>query len=283
MLFRGLYMKIVNVGLNYRHSDSFVINRPFGSGDCILLVYKTPAFIELCGEESDIEPNSVIIFDKGTPQHYGARGCEFCNDWIHFEIDEVEHEEIASLGIPFDTVFSADNASVIVEYMKSMFVERYSDNSHKEETLALIFRLILLKLSEALDTESTSAERPYYKRLQRLRSEIADFPEKERTIESISHDMRLSRSYVQHLYKQYFGVSLSSDIKNSRMEYAKHLLSGTKMTVLEVSRTCGYNSDVHFMRQFKGVTGKTPTEYRNGTAVLSKELNASKKGNPFCL
>lgn len=276
-------MKIVNVGLNYRHPDNFVINRPFGSGDCIFLLFKTPAFIELYGERFDIEPDSVIIFDKGTPQHYGAKGCEFCNDWIHFEIDEKEHEEIASLGIPFDTVFPAYNASVLTEYLKSMFVERYSENRYREETLSLIFRLILLKLSEALDTESASVERPYYERLQRLRSEIFDSPEKERTIESISRDIRLSRSYMQHLYKKYFGVSLSSDIKSSRMEYAKHLLSGTKMTVLEVSRACGYNSDVHFMRQFKGVTGQTPTEYRNGTAVLSKVVDESRKGNPFCL
>ena len=59
-------MKIVNVGLNYRHSESFLVNRPFGSGDCILLVYKTPAFMELYGKRTDIKPNSVILFDKGS-------------------------------------------------------------------------------------------------------------------------------------------------------------------------------------------------------------------------
>lgn len=274
-------MKIVNVGLNYRHPKDFVIYRPFGSGDCILLIYKTPAFVVLGEKRLGVEPNSAILFNKGTPQHYGARGGEFCNDWIHFEPNEKEREEISKLGVPFDTVFSVKNAAIIAEYIKCMFVERYSENTCKEETLHLLFRLILLKLSEALSQNGEPCHRPHYELLWRLRSEILDFPEKPRSVDSISRELRLSRSYIQHLYKQYFGSSLSSDITNSRMEYAKHLLSGTKMTVSSVSAACGYNSDVHFMRQFKSTTGQTPTEFRNGTAVLEKEISESKKGAPF--
>ena len=46
------------------------------------------------------------------------------------------------------------------------------------------------------------------------------------------------------------------------MSHAKLLLSSTKIPVSAISEQCGYNNDVHFMRQFKNYTGLTPTEYR---------------------
>ncbi len=276
-------MKIVNTGYNYRHSENFIIDRPCGTGDYILIAYKTSAFIVLDGKRCDVKPNSVIVFKKGTPQYYGASGCEFCNDWIHFELSEGEESEFTKLGIPFDTVFEAVNVPIITEYIKNIFVERYSENPHREESLSLFFRLILLKLSEAANRHTKSMERPYYESLLRLKSEISDFPEKQRTVDSISKDLSLSRSYIQHLYKEYFGMSLTDNIKYSRMECAKHLLSGTKMTVSDVSRSCGYNSEVHFMRMFKKTVGVSPSEYRKSTAVLQNELETGKRLPPFSL
>ena len=276
-------MKIVNVGYNYRHHDKFIIDRPAGSGDYIMLIFKSDAFMTIGGEYKEVLPNNAIIFRKGTPQYYGARGGEFCNDWIHFELDTDEEVVITELGIPFDTVFPAHNASVITEYIKNMFVERYSGNASRDESLELLFRLILLKLSEAAKGEKKNGERQYYGELFRLKTEIADFPEKKRTIDSICHDLNLSRSYVQHLYREYFGTSLSQEIKECRMEYAKHLLSATKMTVCEISSACGYNYDVHFMRLFKKTVGISPLEYRKSTAVVQNEIEMGKKMPPFTL
>ena len=97
-------MNIVNAGYNYRHSPTFCIDRPHGSGDYILLIIRTAAFAILKGERIEISPNSILIFKKGTPQLYGARNGEYINDWIHFEINEAEELSISNLGIPFDTV-----------------------------------------------------------------------------------------------------------------------------------------------------------------------------------
>ena len=59
-------MRITNVGYNYRHSSGFCINRPFGSGDYILLIIKTEAFIYFGGQRTIVPPNSAVIFKKGT-------------------------------------------------------------------------------------------------------------------------------------------------------------------------------------------------------------------------
>ena len=35
-------------------------------------------------------PNTVILCKMGTPQLYGALSGDFCNDWLHVELDEAE-------------------------------------------------------------------------------------------------------------------------------------------------------------------------------------------------
>ena len=45
-------------------------------------------------------------------------------------------------------------------------------------------------------------------------------------------------------------------------EKAKQLLSCTRLSVSEIAARCGYGTSSHFMRQFREMCGKTPSEYR---------------------
>ena len=113
-------MKITNVGYNYRHSREFQIQRPNGSGDCILLIIKTEAFVFFGGKREIVPPNSVILFKKGTPQMYGAIGDEYVNDWIHFDADAEDERLISDLGIPFDTVIPLHDATELLGFIKNI-------------------------------------------------------------------------------------------------------------------------------------------------------------------
>ena len=70
-------MEIKRLGFNYCHSSSFQINRPNGSGDFLLLIIKTEAFVVQNGERISVPQNSALIFKKGTPQFYGALGDKY--------------------------------------------------------------------------------------------------------------------------------------------------------------------------------------------------------------
>ena len=276
-------MKIVNAGVNYRHSEKLVINRPCGSGDYILLVVKSPAFFMFSGHKTVSDKNAVMLFKKGTPQYYGAYGGEFANDWIHFELSPLEEAEITELGIPFDTVLYPSTVSEISGFISDIFSERYSGNKNKDRTMELYFKLILMKLSDGISQRNELYGKPFFNELSKLRCDITSSPEKARNIDGICKDLGMSRSYLQHLYKEYFVTSIVEDIKNCRMEHAKYLLSGTDMTVSAIAAECGYASDVHFMRIFKKTVGVSPTEYRKSNAVLKNELDSGRKLNPFCL
>lgn len=276
-------MKIVNVGCNYRHPADFHINRPYGSGDYIFLVLKTDAFFIFNNEKHIAPPNSVVLFKKGTPQIYGALSKEFVNDWIHFDIDDEEKNGIQKLDIPFDTILSVNSITIFSELIKNVFCEKYSQNLYKDDSMNLYFNLILKKLSEMLKSPVLEKENPYYNIFCDLRNEIHLTPQNDWNIDGICKKLNLSRSYVQHLYKSFFGASIMEEVLLGRIEYAKYLLSSTDFTVYSISDMCGYTNDVHFMRLFKKVTGTTPSKYRLDFKIIQKELENSKSQNPFCL
>jgi len=79
----------------------------------------------------------------------------------------------------------------------------------------------------------------------------------------VSDHLNLSRNYFLKLFKDEKHVSFSNYVTNLRIEKAKSLLKDTRMTVYTVSREVGYESQYHFSRKFKKVTGMTPVEFRN--------------------
>ena len=276
-------MKISNVGYSYRHPSDFYIDRSHGSGDYILLLVRTAGFCVMRGERMEIPQNSVLIFQPGTQQLYGASGGEYVNDWIHFDLEECEREELSMLGIPFDTVLPLYEAADISDFIKSIYRERYSQNAHKEASMKHYFDLILLKLSERIGAEKTSREHPLYPAFCALQNDIYLEPQGVWGIDRIARRMNLSRSYLQHLYKDFFDRSILSDVQHSRMEHAKYLLSATDMTVASIARSCGYDTDVHFMRIFKKTVLMTPSQYRNQFRSSPEEVRKSKVLPPFSL
>lgn len=255
-------MKIKSVGYDYRHSPGFCIDRPLGSGDFLLLIIKTEAFVVLNEAPQRVLPYSAILFKKNKPQIYGSIDREYGNDWIHFEINKAEEHAISALGIPFHTIIPLHEATEFSNFVRSIFLEWHSQNTHKEVSMQRYFDLILLKLSEQRMEQDPKRDHLYYNLFNTLRNDIRLSPQNDWSIDFISKRLNLSRSHVQHLYKMFFNVSIVSDVQYCRMEHAKYLLSTTNMTVTYISHSCGYNNDVHFMRIFKKTTGMTPSEFR---------------------
>ncbi len=73
----------------------------------------------------------------------------------------------------------------------------------------------------------------------------------------------LARNHIrERLYKQITGKSIFEDLIAFRIEKAKQLLSETALSLTEIASACGYTSESYFMRQFKQISGLTPSQYR---------------------
>lgn len=266
-------MEVFYVGYNWTNPKDFAIERPNGLVYAYtLILVRSPAFFVVNGERKEVPANHAIFYKKETPQAYGAVGEEYVDDWLHILMTEEEEKRIADFGIPFDETFPVYNAFEISGLIRRMFNESYSSNIYKTENLNLYLELVLRKLSEAMHCSQIQKDNEYYPIFLNVRNKIYLNPKEDWSVESVCQIIKLSRSYVQHMYKLFFGCSIVGDIKKSRIEYAKYLLSLTEESVGEIAVKSGYNSIVHFIRMFKKEEGETPAQYRLRLRLEREEL-----------
>lgn len=69
-------------------------------------------------------------------------------------------------------------------------------------------------------------------------------------------------AYLSNLFKREIGISYSDYITEVRIARAKHLLSGTDMTLQEIADQCGFSSLSYFCYRFKCAVGVSPGQWR---------------------
>ena len=256
-------MKIINVGYNHCHDSDFYIDRPEGSGDNLLILLKTDAVFNIDGKDIKIHENSFFMYKKGRPQRYRCvYQSVFANDWVHFEFEGDEEKEFFNLGLDYETPVLAEDMNFLSFCIKMMASENYSDNMNRHQSICHYMFLIFCKVGEYAAKKAESRNDSYYEMLSTVRNKIYSRPYEHRTAESSAHEVRMSVSNFQHLYKKYFGVTLFQDIIQSRTEYACMLLKSTNLSAVEVAQKSGYNHYAHFVRQFKQTMGISPSEFR---------------------
>jgi AraC family transcriptional regulator of arabinose operon len=84
------------------------------------------------------------------------------------------------------------------------------------------------------------------------------------TLEEISEEVKLSRSYLNSIFKEQTGRSPVDFFIHVKMQEACKLLESTNMYIYEVSVSLGYTDPYYFSRIFKKVVGVSPKEYKKG-------------------
>lgn len=86
----------------------------------------------------------------------------------------------------------------------------------------------------------------------------------ELSLESMALIAGLSPYHFLRVFKQSIGRTPLQYIIGCRMEKAKQMLAGTKLSVTEIALEVGYESLNHFIGLFRRHTGTTPAVYRKG-------------------
>ena len=81
-------------------------------------------------------------------------------------------------------------------------------------------------------------------------------------LDQLSTSCNLSRSRLQHLFKEHTGTTPGRYLKQIRLVRAKELLEQSFYTVKQVTFLVGFADISHFVRDYKLRFGQTPTESR---------------------
>lgn len=256
-------MRINQCGINRAHDRSFIINRPSGSGDNLFIYTRTPVTIVQNGQACRYPAETVVFYRKGDPQHFMAAGQVYANDYIHFSASDEEMKFIDSLSIPSGVPLRELDSTVFLSIHRYLCIEHQTESTYKEASIDLLLRYFLIKLAQAF-SESVTIPLSGYTRsaLRDLRDQIYSSPEHNYSISSLAASVGLSASYFQVIYKKIFGRPCHEDIIFARIDKAKSLLLSTDIPISAIARSCGYENDAHFSRQFKKYTSLTPSDFK---------------------
>lgn len=251
-------------GHDSHHPASFVMEHSGGLPDYLLLLVKTDAWFDLGKVRTATAPNMAILFDKNTYIRYGCDHPHYNDDWIHFDFSSREDDFLTrELHIPLGQPLYLPQLHALSRQIQTMTPVFHSSCLHREKLLDSMMRTLLYSLDEQLlSAQSGRPSGKHYDAFQKLRAELYNNPGHPWTIAEMSASLFLSTSYFQHLYKEFFQCSCQQDIIRARLELAKFHLATSNFSIRSLSRFCGYENELHFMRQFKKFEGLTPSEFR---------------------
>lgn len=250
------------------------IRRPAGTGDYLFLFFRCAAEVNLNGTYEPVPENTFLLYEKGAPQFYRKTDGSFNNDWIHFDFDCYQ-DFFEKLGIPFQTPVHLTNPEVITDLTADLFIEFFEAGEHHLQIMDQKLRTLFYKFGDLYRFSQISSDgsAKYQRTLKKLREMMKQRIYLPENAEELAATLGISTSYLQHIYKDYFHVTLQQDIIEGRVHRACRLLESTSYTIGEIGILCGYNNAEHFSRQFKKLTGYTPMKYRRNHEIASGKEN----------
>lgn len=260
-------IKVFNCGHDSHHKKPCDIFHPAGLSDYLFLLVKQEAWVYTDTAKCTVMPNSVLLFAPNTPIHYGCDTDDYNDDWIHFDLFDTDTDLLETFCFSPGVILQPRDFRRLSDYAKIISDEFHADGIYRDDIIDRLMHIFLWALDEELKkTAIQSAAAPisqkYYRDFAKIRTQIYNSPSADWSVNQLADTLCLSCSHFQHLYRRFFDCSCQHDIILARIALAKFYLTTTDMSIFQLSLFCGYETDLHFMRQFKKYTGVTPTEYR---------------------
>lgn len=254
---------VTKCGHDSHHSKPCDIEHANGLTHYLFLLVKTDAWFFIDGKRTFTQPNMCIIFDKHTYIHYGRNVANYNDDWIHFDIEDSTSTLLELKHIRLNHPFYPADSRRLSHYIQLLTLEFHSPSQHANQIIDGLMSGLLYSLDADLSNSHQNTQlHKHYMQFSRIRTHLYNNPSDSWSAQKSAAQMGLSISYFQHLYKNFFGCPFQQDLINARLEQAKFYLSSSNMSIRSLSEFCGYENELHFMRQFKKFEGMTPSEFR---------------------
>lgn len=83
-------------------------------------------------------------------------------------------------------------------------------------------------------------------------------------VQEIADMLRITPSHASARFRQLTGTTITAYVRRRRIDQARRLLQTPTLSVKEISAMLGYRFPHHFAREFRRLTGKSPSEFRSG-------------------
>lgn len=156
------------------------------------------------------------------------------------------------------------NAQLFVN-SQDYYIYNYKQLTHDYVSFDnLLDNLIQLLDNASSDSEEDNAfNNTYFLKIMKY---INTYYNENITLKDVAAVVNLNPNYVSQIFKKNAGTTFSHYLINLRITNAKKMISTTNTSINEIAAETGFNDYFYFLKTFKKMTGKTPSEYREECA-----------------
>ncbi len=207
-------------------------------------------------------PNLVVIsFDCKSPL------MDFFRKKV-LKVDEKERSLLANILVEARTLFSSPLDDPYLEHMK----KQKNPPIGAEQLIRMNLEHFLIHLVRRYSTTSNPLNLPATKSAADIFRRVSDYMEANLstrlTIEQICRDNMIGRTQLQNVFQKETGMGVIEYFSKMKIDAAKHMIRDGLLNFTQISEQLGYTSIHYFSRQFKRITGMTPSDYSSSVKAM---------------
>ena len=145
----------------------------------------------------------------------------------------------------------------------SLFSQQPDQFEHTCQQLMIIeLMLYLCKESTAVHSVRSKLQPAQIETIHQIHDYLLNHMDTRITIDMLAHQFAINPTTLKQVFKEVYGSSLAAHIKEHRMELASHLLKESNLSMSEIAKAVGYDSQSKFTAAFKNYYHVLPSSFR---------------------
>ena len=234
--------------------------------------------LHIGGERFELRPGDFTL----TPAHTDSlfdlpdEGFHLCIHFRHLDVADCEAAHVLNLPLHLRPGSSRDMFGERMAWITELYRRaEHTDPARRALALAAASAgLQELLLTLALLAVSTPEDEPMSPKVElavqtlvtlieaRLRDNLS--------VPDLADQAQLSQNYLARAFRSRYGMTVPHYVLRRRIELARHLLTTSRLSIKQVAAEVGLPDIQHFNKQFRRLTGISPTAYRNASAPRSR-------------
>lgn len=255
---KGLFgINVVSAGHIFAKKNR-TVNRPKGRKDYLLFYVAKGKEHFFLDKEVVLSAGEFIIFRPYEKQHHIQKDdgiSEFY--YIHFNAPE----NFDLLGFNSFVVYSAKESVKVIDLFEEIISELHTKQpSYEKICCARLFTIFALLERKCVKYISNFGQ--YYDNISFVIQTMNKEYYKNYSLDDFANMCNMSKFHFLRVFKSVAGDTPVEYRNKIRIEHAKEMLTDSDISVEEIGRRVGYNSNSYFCDVFKGHLGVSPSKYR---------------------
>lgn len=222
-------------------------------------------YIELKGRIITLQENTAFCIPANTGHiYYSDKDTPWSILWVHFKGDDVKQYPLDKLELI--NTFSENSTNRMIYLFELLF--KVLEDNYTLGNFIYISNCLQVILTETYYRQNFSSMETQNKQATVLIRYMYKNLNKNLTLEDLSLEFKLSKSYINLVFKESTGYSPIEFFNDLKMKRACRLLRTTDKYIYEIAFEMGYKDQYYFSRIFTKTIGVSPKTYRKSNVVV---------------